>query len=79
MGNNCVKYTRHNGKVYRQPINWWRHDGINRGFNACDIPADGSIKCLACGANDWTENGESINQYECACCGASLTVEPRND
>ena len=31
------------------------------------------IKCK-CGANDWTDNGRSINEYECGCCGQFITV-----
>tara|TARA_R110000772_G_scaffold245181_3_gene358593 strand:+ start:981 stop:1241 length:261 start_codon:yes stop_codon:yes gene_type:complete len=27
-----------------------------------------------CGANDWTDNGRSINEYECNCCGQFITV-----
>ena len=27
-----------------------------------------SKKCM-CGANDWSDNGRSINEYECNCCG----------
>jgi DNA-directed RNA polymerase subunit RPC12/RpoP len=67
------------GRTYTQPLVWWRHEGINNGFYASQIPADGAVKCLACNSNNWTDNGEHMNQYECATCGAFITTEPKND
>lgn len=79
----AVRYTNHSGKIKYQTVNWFRHDGFNQaGTNVDSLTEDNyafaTIKCRACGANDWTENGESINQYECSCCGAFVTVEPGN-
>lgn len=83
MGNIHIRYTsnswRNGSRSLIQPLVWWRHEGIKRGFYAHQVPADGAIKCLACGANDWTDNGQYMNQYECACCGAFVTTEPKND
>ncbi len=48
--------------------------------SATDIPRPGSyeIRCNKCKSNDWTENGRFINEYECGCCGAFISVEPKN-
>lgn len=79
----AVRYTKYDGQVEYQKVNWFRHEGFGvAGTTAKDIPEDGyafaTIKCRKCGGNDWTDNGEYINQYECACCGSYLTVEPKN-
>lgn len=44
-------------------------------FGEGDIP-EGKIRILKCkcGANNWTDNGENINDYECDCCGQFITV-----
>lgn len=31
------------------------------------------LKCK-CGGNDWSDNGRSINEFECQCCGQFLKV-----
>ena len=32
-----------------------------------------TLKCL-CGANDWTENGRFISEFECNCCGQFVQI-----
>jgi hypothetical protein len=36
------------------------------------------LKCK-CGANNWTDNGRFINEYECDCCGQFITVSQYNN
>lgn len=30
-----------------------------------------------CGANNWTDNGRTMNEYECDCCGEYILTEPK--
>lgn len=32
-----------------------------------------------CGANNWTENGRWMNEYECDCCGEFVLTEPKQE
>ncbi|ANM46601.1 hypothetical protein BI036_gp091 [Morganella phage vB_MmoM_MP1] len=50
---------------------------VSRPFNLVD-PGPGKriiLKCL-CGANDWTDNGRFLHEYECGCCGQFIEVFP---
>lgn len=75
-----ILYRNHFNNTYRQAIAGFSFDGINGWMDVYRMPAGtkGSIRCIKCNANDWTENGRSINEYECGCCGAFITVEPKN-
>lgn len=44
-------------------------------FGVVDLPR-GKIRILKCkcSANNWTDNGEFTNEYECASCGQFVTV-----
>jgi hypothetical protein len=44
-------------------------------FGEKEIPP-GKIRVLKCkcGANDWSDNGNYINEYECNCCGQFIEV-----
>ena len=34
------------------------------------------LQYCPCGANDWTDNGRFINEYECNCCGQYIETIP---
>ena len=71
-GRMVIRYDAHEVAGYRFDGEQW--------VNAGDIPRSGDyeIRCKKCKANDWTENGRFINEYECGCCGAFVSVEPMN-
>lgn len=64
----------------RQPINGFCFDGDTQYYIPSNFPENttGEVKCRSCRSNNWRENGRSINEYECAGCGAFVTVEPKN-
>lgn len=80
-----IRYTTSpgwNGEQIRvQPLNGWRFNGgKDTGWiSVSGLPdnLNGEIKCAECHANNWTDNGETMNQYECDCCGAFVTTEPK--
>lgn len=49
-------------------------------FGEVEIP-EGKIRVLKCrcGANDWNDNGNYINEYECNCCGQFVEVYEKKE
>lgn len=73
-----IRYTPQSSNEKRQQIAGFRYEGMSQWneVNKFREGTNGEIKCLECGANNWTENGRSINEYECGSCGAFISVEP---
>ncbi|MBM68206.1 MAG: hypothetical protein CME43_01855 [Haliea sp.] len=44
-------------------------------------PPEGKVFVLKCrcGSNEWTDNGRTINEYECDGCGQFVTVLERKE
>ncbi|EAN2727779.1 hypothetical protein FX356_00650 [Salmonella enterica] len=72
-GRMVIRYAPHEIAEFRFDGGQW--------VSATDIarPGNYEIRCNKCQSNDWTENGRFINEYECGCCGAFITVEPKNE
>lgn len=66
-------------KTIIQPINGFQFDGFVQWVDVAKLKETnvGLLKCIACGSNDWTDNGRYMNEYECACCGAFVSTEPK--
>lgn len=49
-------------------------------FGYIPLP-QGKIRVLLCkcGANNWTDNGRFINEYECDCCGKFVEVYEKKE
>lgn len=75
-----IRYESHYRPDVKQEVAGFIFDGKDRWVNVSSLPhgTSGELLCQKCGANNWTENGRSINEYECGCCGAFVTVEPIN-
>lgn len=75
-----IRYSHIRGKVFRQEIVSFCLDGAENwiNVNTLKLHREAEVKCLHCGANNWTENGRTINEYECGCCGSFILVEPKN-
>lgn len=73
-----IRYTAQIGSEKRQQVAGFCYDGTRQWneVNKLRGGTNGEIKCLDCGANNWTENGRSINEYECDSCGSFVLVEP---
>lgn len=75
----CLSRSSNCDKHRKQQISWFAVDN-HPGVNVCDIPREGDsyLKCPACKCNNWTDNGRSINEYECDSCGQFITTSPIN-
>lgn len=80
MGKIFIRYESSHGPDVRQEVAGFCFDGATQWIHAKDFSEriHGEVKCHTCDANNWTENGRSINEYECGCCGSFVTVEPIN-
>ena len=73
-----IKYSTYSGAIHKQPIAWWSYLGRAGSYTAVSSGDCGSIICADCRANNWNDDGYSINTYECGCCGAYVAVQPLN-
>ncbi|HBX1867347.1 hypothetical protein [Klebsiella pneumoniae] len=75
-----IRYENYDGSSTRQEIAGFQFDGMRTWVDVGKLRDGhrGEIKCVRCGANNWTDNGRSINEYECGCCGSFITVEPKS-
>ncbi|AFB84066.1 hypothetical protein F418_p49 [Hafnia phage Enc34] len=76
-----IRYTTPRGKTKIQEIESFCFDGMRTWYQVGSARAgtQGELKCLMCNSNNWTENGRTINEYECAGCGYFVKVEPKNN
>lgn len=73
-----LEYTDYAGNPYSLKLKgfYFGADGINiENFGSSEVPVGRRriLKCT-CGSNNWTDNGYSINVYECDSCGTFLTA-----
>lgn len=71
------------GTTYRSQstfrISGFRFDGDSRAIEANhgEAPEGKKFTLLCkCGANDWTDDGRDINEYQCNCCGQFVDAYP---
>ncbi|QXL90507.1 hypothetical protein [Salmonella phage NINP13076] len=78
MSGISIKYESYCGGISKQPL-----AGFSIGNKPWVICEDNHEKPLlifcTCGANNWTDNGRSINEYECGCCGEFILTEPKQE
>ena len=41
-----------------------------------EYPKQMKVFCT-CGADNWTDNGRTMNEYECGCCGEFILTQPK--
>jgi len=75
-----IRHENWSGSDERQEIAGFQFSGMSTWVDVSKLRDGhrGEIKCLLCGSNNWTDNGRSINEYECGSCGNFITVEPKN-
>lgn len=72
------RFSDFNGKSSEFAVNEFLFDGERQYRKNDDVDAGEGKKrfiiCKDCRSNDWTENGRTINEYECNSCSAFVTV-----
>lgn len=73
-----IRYTDMAGFCRRLEVSGFRYEEMKWWVEVGKLSygSVGEIKCLHCMANNWTENGRTMNEYECGCCGGFIVVEP---
>lgn len=78
MNGVSIKYSTYWGGIRKQSL-----AGFSVGNKPWVTVREGYEKPLlvfcTCGANDWTDNGRRMNEYECACCGEFVLTEPKQE
>lgn len=73
-----IKYETYWGGTRKQPLAGFSVG--NKPWIVCEEKYEKPLVVLcSCGANNWTENGRTINEYECACCGEFVLTEPKQE
>lgn len=72
-----IRYTNYCGAAFRQKIAGF---SVGNGPWVTCFPQPQQMKAICpCGADDWTDNGRTMNEYECACCGEFILTEPKQE
>lgn len=78
MNGVSIKYRAYWGGTRKQPLAGFSV-GNKPWVNVRENYEKPLLVICTCGANDWTDNGRSMNEYECGCCGEFVLTEPKQE
>lgn len=76
MAGAVIRYESYSSSNCRQLISGFSFEG-KPWATVQEAPNQVRVLCI-CGADNWTDNGRTMNEYECACCGEYILTEPKN-